>query len=869
MRNPPILLPVTQAPPDVGGWEATALVASVPEASVYECHPTAQVASTASAANGREAAFAIALRHTFPPPQTGIETNSMRRDPGRPEMPPVAVVVVRGQRMLASVVGALWKDGRRLGCKHFSHELAAAWVSHVMKGRYPVLVGGPTLKLGGVQGSGFFSTVLGARLLGPGGEGGGVGEAEEEGEGVAVKVFLGEGSQAAFEAELKILRTLTAKISPAALVVRFVGVVDASGDQPLPWPALVMTPLCVESLEQRIDRFAQEPYTLQKAVAWAGQVALSLHRLHRESQLRHGDVTLRNVLLGRDERAYLADMGVAEHNHPYGRQQLKCGKRYSASVAPEAVIRGGEEGSGPDTSDARADVWSWGVVLHALLTGSTTMAQKNSGLDYLEMMQMEQWRDEMMAPWRPEELSTGVLEALKHSLCKSGERVGLLAAAVLLGDKASVKEMVSCSDAPEEVKKAELDIAMLEARMVAPGGPGGLSPPEERSSQVTMFAKLANYHEALGDESQAIARLQQAVRLFTDQADDLELAKLCNLLALALDKRGDHKEAEKLHKRALTMRRRLLPEDQLEIANSLTNLALCHYSQSEYGEARLLHEEALAIRRRMLSGDHPDIARSLNNLGGCHYEEGEYGKAALLHEEALAIKRRSLGEDHLDIVSSLNNLAVCRFGLREYGKAALLHEEALAVQRRLLGEQVDDRRIGISLSNLAECHEKQGDYGKAMLIHQEALTMKRRSLPKDHPSIAVSLINIAECLERQGEYRKALRLNEKALRLCRRVLHNKDHQYIAASLFGLANCHFNQGEYGKAMLLHEEALAVRRRVMPNDHPDIIASIDAIALAAKKQQEAAFLPGYITWTTVLGGALVVTIILSYLLTVAKS
>jgi hypothetical protein len=74
-------------------------------------------------------------------------------------------------------------------------------------------------------------------------------------------------------------------------------------------------------------------------------VALSLHRLHRESRLRHGDVTLRNVLLGRDGRAYLADMGVAEHNHPYGRQpqQEGQGKDYSSSVAPEMVQ--GVEGS--------------------------------------------------------------------------------------------------------------------------------------------------------------------------------------------------------------------------------------------------------------------------------------------------------------------------------------------------------------------------------------------------------------------------------------------------------------------------------------------------------------------------------------------
>jgi hypothetical protein len=201
-----------------------------------------------------------------------------------------------------------------------------------------------------------------------------------------------------------------------------------------------MTPLCVESLEQRIDRFAREPYTLQEALAWAGQVALSLHRLHRESRLRHGDVTLRNVLLGRDGRAYLADMGVAEHNHPYGRQpqQEGQGKGYSASVAPEMV----EGGQGASSSDARADVWSWGVLLHALLTRSTAMAKEGSVSAYLTMMEDGRWWEETAALWGAEELPRGVFEAVRHSLCERGERVGLLAGAVLLGQQGLVEEMV-------------------------------------------------------------------------------------------------------------------------------------------------------------------------------------------------------------------------------------------------------------------------------------------------------------------------------------------------------------------------------------------------------------------------------------------
>jgi serine/threonine protein kinase len=401
-------------------------LASTPEAAMYEAHHNkdgAVLLMLFTSKDGREG-----VRRRLPP--AGVRTY---------EAPESAIearkwgLIVTGPARMAHFVTGLWEWGRSHAttpggapgaalepCVHFSHKIAATLVSQEMKEMGGMRVGDKTLELMEVKGWGFFGIVLGARLGGA------------EGEDVAVKVFLGQGSQAAFEKELSNLQTLTTKISPAASVVRLVGEVEASEGGALPWPALVMTPLCVESLEQRIDRFAREPYTLDEALAWAVQVALSLHHLHRESRLRHGDVTLRNVLLGRDGRAYLADMGVAEHNHPYGRQpqQEGQGKCYSASVAPEMVDQGEER---PSLSDASADVWSWGVLLHALLTRSTAMAKGDSISEYLSMMEGEQWWEEVVALWGAEELPEPAFQAVRHSLCELGNRVGLLAGVSLLG----------------------------------------------------------------------------------------------------------------------------------------------------------------------------------------------------------------------------------------------------------------------------------------------------------------------------------------------------------------------------------------------------------------------------------------------------
>lgn len=188
------------------------------------------------------------------------------------------------------------------------------------------------------------------------------------------QVFRGRGhSKNDFEEEVVNLRKALAT-PPDTRVVRLV---DSFIDIPHGGCFCVATtPVCETTLKDVLSSATPPDYSLQTALRWALELADTLLLLHGTDRCRlyHGDLHPGNIFLHRKDpavggfeglEAYVGDLGIAIHNHPFGlREDLKFS--WDVSVAPELATRGGLE----KHYDARADVWSWGVALYALLAKS-------------------------------------------------------------------------------------------------------------------------------------------------------------------------------------------------------------------------------------------------------------------------------------------------------------------------------------------------------------------------------------------------------------------------------------------------------------------------------------------------------------------
>jgi eukaryotic-like serine/threonine-protein kinase len=245
----------------------------------------------------------------------------------------------------------------------------------------------------------------------------------------------------------------------------------------------------------------------------------------------------------------------------------------------------------------------------------------------------------------------------------------------------------------------------------------------------------------------------------------------------------------------------------------------------DYAQAIAQTERARDLFTLHRGPDHRDTLRCMNNLGLNFAAMNRYADALKLREETLAIAKRALPPDDLFTLNCMNNLALSYADLNRHADAIKLHEEALAAEKRVLPP--DDPDTLKTMHNLGLCFFSLNLRDKALKLHEETLAARRRVLPPDHPDTLKSMTCLAiiyAALNRQAE---ALKLREEAVAASKRVL-PPDHPNTLACMSNLALSYVALNRYAEARKLFEETLATRKRVLPPDHPDTLSSMTNLA-----------------------------------------
>ncbi|HEV3167146.1 MAG TPA: serine/threonine-protein kinase, partial [Isosphaeraceae bacterium] len=239
------------------------------------------------------------------------------------------------------------------------------------------------------------------------------------------------------------------------------------------------------------------------------------------------------------------------------------------------------------------------------------------------------------------------------------------------------------------------------------------------------------------------------------------------------------------------------------------------------------HEAALALRRKTLGPDHPDTLSSMSSLATAFWSAGRLAEALSLHEEALKRRRATLGADHIDTLESMASLAVAYHDAGRLSDALPLYEEVLKRQQAKLGPDHSDRLT--SMNNLASGYQDAGRNADALPLFEETLKRRKATLGPDHPNTLISMSNLARAYWEAGQLATAIPLMEEALTRQRAAL-GPGHPNTLTSMNNLGLAYRDAGRLREALPLFDEALKGHQAKLGPDHPETLNMMNNLALA---------------------------------------
>jgi eukaryotic-like serine/threonine-protein kinase len=273
---------------------------------------------------------------------------------------------------------------------------------------------------------------------------------------------------------------------------------------------------------------------------------------------------------------------------------------------------------------------------------------------------------------------------------------------------------------------------------------------------------------------------------------------------------------------SIALRRSLSGDDDAETAALLHSLGRVKLEAGDAAGGEDALRAALALRVRLRGEEHTETASTRSALALALRARGQYEEAESLARDAVRAHRRTLTAQDPELAQSLHSLAFVLRSRSQHEESESLGREALAIRRRILDPS--HPQLLSTMANLALVLEARGTYGEAEALLAEVLERRRSRLGAEHPTTLVAHNNLAYMLWRTGQYARAEDTFREVLALGRRAF-GGDHTTVAIMLNNLGAALRRAGALADAEAALREALAMNRRLLGDEHPRVASDLD--------------------------------------------
>ena len=302
---------------------------------------------------------------------------------------------------------------------------------------------------------------------------------------------------------------------------------------------------------------------------------------------------------------------------------------------------------------------------------------------------------------------------------------------------------------------------------------------------------------------------------------------------------GLHREALALQEKVLEYHRR---ENMLEQTNALENmrrLGLSYYQLDRFHDAIHVQQDVMMNRIRILGPEHPDTLASKMDLAATLSHGGVPTKASgRMFEQVYLARKQMYGADHKETQYALRRLEEYQMATGQLSLSNMFAswQSFVAKCRREDGDEKPDTIL--SMMNLANgylTHHRQED---AMRLYQETLGLSRKVMGTEHGTTLVIMQELAQALTGLGlpnHLSEAMKLLEEALPLSRNIRGEHAPKTIKLA-FNLAEVFLRIGRQEEAVRLCGDTFGVCQHVSAEGHRLPNHVIGLLAQAASKPQD---------------------------------